>query len=145
MDLFKTFILICSLFVSSEIAFIDLKCPQSFENICYQDYLDKAVQALEYDRWLNEPIEDVFNELQSLYDEPLLNEIMQSVLAYREMATDWHYSYKVDNVYLLSKDDKYTYLIAHVLELLNDKITDKLLILVIINDSFKIIDQQLIK
>ncbi|MBS3971358.1 MAG: hypothetical protein KGZ94_14720 [Clostridia bacterium] len=102
---------------------------------------DRVTQALEYSGWLNEPLENVVIKLEEFYGEPLLSEIIKSVSEFRENPTDWHYSYKVDNVYLLQKHGEKTYLIVEVLELLNDETIDKALAIIIINNDAKIIDQ----
>lgn len=128
------------------------KCSENIQKNWWQDYHNMSVKeedianrvilALEYAGWVNEPLEDVFNKLKGLYAEPLLSEIMQSVTDFRQLPTSWPYLYKVDSVYLAAKEDEKTYLIANVLEILNDEIIDKLLILVIIDKDFKIIDKQ---
>ena len=107
--------------------------------------VDRVILALEYSGWISEPLEDVVSKFEELYGEPLLSEILQSVAEFREIPTGWAYFYKVDNVYLVEKDGERIYLIAHVLELLNDEIIDELRMLVILNKDLKIIEKQSLK
>lgn len=158
----KTFILIGILFAclvqphinSENINLVCNKneCSENIQKNRGQDYSDiftkegdlinRVILALEYDGWINEPLEDVFNKFKELYADPLLSEIMQSVSEFREIPTSWLYSYKVDSVYLVAKEDEKTYLIANVLEILNDEVVDELVMLVVFNRDFKIVDKQ---
>jgi|GEM_PF-5180153 len=162
MVFFKIFIFVSVLFVHLVNVPVDSenvgagydkdKYADSTQKVLLQDeycILEKEVElfnrvtlALEYERWINDPLEDVFNKFQGLYAEPLLSEIKQSVSEFREIPTSWPYSYRVDSVCLVAKEDEKIYLIADVLEILNDEVIDKLRILVVVNRDLKIIDKQ---
>ena len=164
MNFFKTFIFTCVLFfclvlipVNSENAnLISSKneCLENIQKIWWQDYPDisgkegelvnRVILAFEYNGWVNEPLEDVIGKFKGLYAEPLLSEIIQSVIEFREIPTSWPYIYKVDSIYLIAKEDEKTYLIANVLEILNDKVVDEMVMLVVVNNDLKIIDKQVI-
>ncbi len=98
-------------------------------------------EAIQYEEWINEPMETVINRLTNYYGEPLLEEISNAVSDFKQVPTDWHYSYKVDNVYLLQESDEKTIIIAEISELLVDKVVGKGLALITLDNNYKIVEQ----
>lgn len=112
------------------------KLPQESASIT-----NKISEAVEYEGWITEPLEEVISSLSEYYGKPLIDEIIVSVSDFRQAPTDWQYSYKVDSVYLLQKSDERTIVIAEVRELLMDETVAKGLALITLDNDLKIIEQ----
>ncbi|KUO48963.1 MAG: hypothetical protein APF76_10020 [Desulfitibacter sp. BRH_c19] len=102
---------------------------------------NRVSEAIQYEQWLTEPLEEVIRRLSDYYAEPLIGEIISSVSDFKQVPSDWHYSYRVDNVYLLQRSGGKTIVIAEISEVLIDEVVDKGLALIALDKNLKISEQ----